>query len=315
MKYSLKKRINALSIEDLQDMSHRSVCRLTDGFKEPYIRYIVARESTKQAQKDVLNILKTKKRDYDKENNPLGINPFFLRCPQFFDDMEFDIDCNKLIDNDGIIESVTLEEQEDIIKENNGHLPTIYQQMPLDFENVEEEINYLKEQIESSCKTITDLQEEINRLKQENKELEERYSISEETLNEIFPSDEKPQVHVEQSIDTEQKQTIEELHKTIQEYQEKVKGLNPQQAALFGHALAEFCASDTFCVFTSKRKREDLAPMVNKLFGWGEKSVYNKMTAYQQDDREAVASVFDVIWPQFANFVRRLEKWEPKTTP
>ncbi len=99
-----------------------------------------------------------------------------------------------------------------------------------------------------------------------------------------------------------------QLEETIKNYQEKQKGLNPEQAALFGHALAEFCSSDKFCAFATKRKRNDLAPMVHRLFGWGSASVYNKMTAYQKNDREAVASVFDEIWPEFALFVRSIEK-------
>lgn len=49
--------------------------------------------------------------------------------------------------------------------------------------------------------------------------------------------------------------------------------------------------------------------MVSQLFGWGEKSVYNKMTeGYQGDDRGAVATIFDNIWPEFASFLRTFDK-------
>lgn len=107
----------------------------------------------------------------------------------------------------------------------------------------------------------------------------------------------------------QQRATIGEQAAKIKVLEEKQKGLNPEQAALFGHALAEFCESDGFCKFTKKRKREDLAPMVHSLFGWGQASVYNKMTGYAKADREAVAAIFAEIWPEFADFIKNtLEK-------
>lgn len=77
------------------------------------------------------------------------------------------------------------------------------------------------------------------------------------------------------------------------------KGLSRNQAVLFTHALAEFCK------FSKKRKKDDIAPMVTGLFGWGTKSAYNSMTSgYSREERKAVAAIFDTTWPDFAIFVR-----------
>lgn len=102
----------------------------------------------------------------------------------------------------------------------------------------------------------------------------------------------------------EKQETIVRQGLELSEYEEKHSGLTAKQAALFGHALAEFCESTECPSFATKRKREDLAPMVSKLFGWGQKSIYNKMTeGYNNNDRKAVADVFADVWPAFANYV------------
>ena len=72
-----------------------------------------------------------------------------------------------------------------------------------------------------------------------------------------------------------------------------------RETALFGHALA------VFCEFEQQKKELHLSPMVHQLFGWGQKSVLNKMTeGYAAADREAVARIFETVWPAFADFVR-----------
>lgn len=104
---------------------------------------------------------------------------------------------------------------------------------------------------------------------------------------------------------------LERVKSELKEYKEKKKGLSPNQAALFGHALAEFCE------LSYTNKREQLAPMTHKLFGYGESKQYNHMTeGYQSADRETVASIFDGIWPKFAAFVRNtFDKRQNKATP
>lgn len=92
---------------------------------------------------------------------------------------------------------------------------------------------------------------------------------------------------------------IARLTEELETLKQKEKGLTAKQAALFGHALA------VFCEFEQQKKEVHLSPMVHQLFGWGQRSVYNKMTeGYAAADREAVACIFETVWPAFADFVR-----------
>ena len=92
---------------------------------------------------------------------------------------------------------------------------------------------------------------------------------------------------------------IARLTEELETLKQKEKGLTAKQAALFGHALA------VFCEFEQQKKELHLSPMVHQLFGWGQKSVLNKMTeGYAAADREAVARIFETVWPAFADFVR-----------
>ena len=292
MKYELKKRINNLKISDYQEMSPGSVSILTEGFKEEYIKYILSRWDTKREQKRLIGILREKYID-KRFDAPLGVPLSGLSVPAFFDEMELDIDCGELINLDGDIQPITRKEMEDII-EQEGFLPTIYHQIPLAFDSVEEEVEYLRELLEEDSKEITTLQEEINRLKGSGEEYQEPASE-----NGVASDEDKVSDGTLESFQ-ERNSVLEDKMATCEE---KKRGLSPQQAALFVHALAEFCK------FTTKRKRDDLAPMVSQLFGWGKKSAYNKMTeGYQGNDREAVATIFDTIWPEFASFLRTFDK-------
>lgn len=90
---------------------------------------------------------------------------------------------------------------------------------------------------------------------------------------------------------------VEDLEADLEELR-KWKQLPREQVALFCHALAEFSE------FSKKNKLEDLAPMAHNLFGIGVKSAYNMMVSgYSKVDREAVAKIFEVVWPDFNKFI------------
>ncbi|MBO5630477.1 MAG: hypothetical protein J5965_15545 [Aeriscardovia sp.] len=75
--------------------------------------------------------------------------------------------------------------------------------------------------------------------------------------------------------------------------------LTASQAALFCHALADKMG------FSYRNKKEEIAPMVNKLFGYGIASIKNKLCGgYSQKDRDYIASIFDDLYPDFSDFVK-----------
>ncbi len=100
---------------------------------------------------------------------------------------------------------------------------------------------------------------------------------------------------------------IKDLEADLEELR-KWKHLSRKQVALFCHALAEYCK------FVQKTKKDDIAPMAHELFGIGKKSAYNLMVSgYSKADREHVAKIFEVIWPEFANFI--LTTFDKKEQP
>lgn len=101
----------------------------------------------------------------------------------------------------------------------------------------------------------------------------------------------------------------EEAEKQDAEKAEEVaKGLTTSQAALFVEALSQYMK---FELFTNKQKT--LGPLGAKLFGKGAQSMKNKLSAgYAKKDREAVASLFDELQPEFAQHIRKFES--EKTT-
>lgn len=112
-----------------------------------------------------------------------------------------------------------------------------------------------------------------------------------------------------------------ELHETILEYQGRVKlmgkqkdkrggiqlGLTPEQCIVFGKYMANKFELD----FSNQK---DLAPILHALFGWGTKSLSNKMSSYtKEDDDNYVASIFGQISPEIAKSISR--KWNETMLP
>ncbi len=90
----------------------------------------------------------------------------------------------------------------------------------------------------------------------------------------------------------------------VQEQEDKKReGLTAKECALFCEALASKCDFD----FTNKKN--ELAPMAHSLFGYGIRSIANKLTeGYSKEERERVASIFDNLSPDFADVIRNVGK-------
>jgi hypothetical protein len=116
------------------------------------------------------------------------------------------------------------------------------------------------------------------------------------------------------SIEDKEINKIEELEKGIAEKDNiisaqkeeidilkgKVKGLTPEQSALFTYALA------TYLEFNYSNKKEELGPLASKMFGWGESSMKNKMYSFVKEDANAVALLFEEFDSQFANHIKNV---------
>lgn len=89
---------------------------------------------------------------------------------------------------------------------------------------------------------------------------------------------------------------LEELREQVEHFRNKEKGtalgLNQGQAALFGLALA-----NTFD-FNYTNKKEELAPMLHKLFGWGQAKLKSCLsTPCDKAERDELANLFKELCP------------------
>ncbi len=105
--------------------------------------------------------------------------------------------------------------------------------------------------------------------------------------------EEKPQ---QECPPTELQAELEELREQVEHFRNKEKGtalgLNQGQAALFGLALA-----NTFD-FNYTNKKEELAPMLHKLFGWGQAKLKSCLsTPCDKAERDELAYLFKELCP------------------
>ena len=98
------------------------------------------------------------------------------------------------------------------------------------------------------------------------------------------------------------KAELEELREQVEQFRNKEKGtalgLNQGQAALFGLAMA-----NTFG-FNFTNKKKELAPMLHKLFGWGEGKLQNCLSSpCTKEERNELANLFVKLCPELHNAI------------
>ena len=90
----------------------------------------------------------------------------------------------------------------------------------------------------------------------------------------------------------------EKLRSELEDYKSKQKGLTPMQAAIFTESLAQALN------FEYTNKKEQLGPLASKLFGWGERSMMNRLTEGDPyGDRKVLANIFVQFSADFAKII------------
>lgn len=131
---------------------------------------------------------------------------------------------------------------------------------------------------------------------------------SNDDIDEIFPSKEKQQEGVEQSINPEQEQTIktlqeevERLRSDIEAYRNQGKGLTSSEAAVFLTALCHHHKQ------IPQNGRENLAPLITKIWGFTDTTsraaLRSKIT---QERADKVAKHIKSWAPAIANIISQL---------
>ena len=112
----------------------------------------------------------------------------------------------------------------------------------------------------------------------------------------LMPKPTAPLTSQQEDSPTELEAELEELREQVEHFRNKKKGtalgLNQAQAALFGLALA-----NTFD-FNYTNKKEELAPMLHKLFGWGQAKLKTCLsTPCDKAERNELANLFKKLCP------------------
>jgi len=90
----------------------------------------------------------------------------------------------------------------------------------------------------------------------------------------------------------------EKLRSELEDYKSKQTGLTRMQAAIFTESLAQALN------FKYTNKKEQLGPLASKLFGWGERSMKNRMTEGDPNgDRKVLANIFFQFSADFAKII------------
>lgn len=119
-------------------------------------------------------------------------------------------------------------------------------------------------------------------------------------------------------LEGEDDESLEDLREQLEQVRNREKGIstgiNQAQAALFGLSLA-----NTFG-FNYKNKKKELAPMLHKLFGWGESKLAKYLSeGCEKEERDELANIFkDLCPPLYRTIMNRGERPHeatPEATP
>jgi len=141
--------------------------------------------------------------------------------------------------------------------------------------------------------------------------------------NEQLRKDEmtKDNCQAENKEKTEMLNKIRELESEIEEKNEQIEivrnrekgislGINQAQTALFGLSLANILG------FNYTNKKKELAPMLHKIFGWGEAKIAAYLsTPCDNDERDRLAALFKVLSPELYATIMNRGELPPEVTP
>ena len=201
-------------------------------------------------------------------------------APQYFDDWRFDIKTGVLVEGaPRVINEVVL----NIQTKKSNETPDVSENKP----------------------PIAELEAELEKTKAENAKL----------LKQLKECQSQPKAsEVQEAGNDELVEELEGLREQVEHFRNKEKGtalgLNQAQAALFGLALA-----NTFH-FKYTNKKEELSPMLHKLFGWGQAKLKTCLsTPCDKAERNELANLFKDLCPPLYESIMNWGKLPQEVTP
>lgn len=310
-------RINGLTLEHIYNMNPVNLWKLTDQFSEPLVRLILTKATTNEEQSEMIRSLKADFLEACEEiANPTHSTGVRFFPPEYFSDLEYDIDCNRIITLDG--SKPAPKHASLTITPVSGSIPSTQ---------------------DDKNKLIAELKAECELLRQQVKELQNNKldSITEEEFNEIFPLDDNIQTRCntqpptynvqpksEIVIPKSQRQdegasaeSKEELLARVESLENDLQAFNTQDKK--GHKsplltvkqMAIFLKAILLSHNSLTSKVKALAPLLQMFGGWTEHTA-EKALGYKisQEECEKLAGHFYNA-PKIANIIKAFpQAWE-----
>lgn len=173
-------RIEGLTPEHIYNMNPVNLWKLTDQFSESLVRLILTKATTNEKQLEMIRSLKA---DYleacEEIANPTHSTGVRFFPPEYFSDLEYDIDCNRII---------TLDGSKPAPKPASLTITPVSGSIPSTQDDKNKLIAELRAKLGQTKQHVKELKAELEQTKQNVKELKDNKldSITQEEFDEIF---------------------------------------------------------------------------------------------------------------------------------
>jgi len=318
---ALIERIKKLSEPTIEQMSPEVMARLTHFFEEPLVRQLLYTVTTNFEQRKVIRYIMKAYQSWKKNTNasyiPAGLLPRVYEYPEYMNDLQMDIECGMVITEKGTFSENTTTLKVSLIPKGATPLKAVRNESQPALPTNEEKTAGSnqsgitdKSDIEKKNKQLAELQQEIEemekrvdpapfeaRIKELDSEIEQMKKIT------VIQQNSEDQDRIRTELD-EARNTIKSLQEEVEHWKDELAaykerqqnraGINRLQTAHFGLKVAPMLGINV----TNKK---DLAPMLSKLFGWGQRSMEQQLCKYiHPDDEMEVAKIFGDLSPELA---------------
>lgn len=202
-------RIKTMDISVVYNMSPEVLARLTDNFKEPFVRALLIRRKNNNEQRKLIKTIKEGYKNWKKETDFLwGTMPQLGTYPEYMEKLQFDIECDYIITAEGLaVEQKTRLEVDPVITLVQALNDTIKT-------NIDNELKPVKKESEESKKHMKELDSKYE-------QIDKRTGITKAEFDAIFNDDAGTQRYSE--IIDNKSQTGVPVNTTATELEEKNK--------------------------------------------------------------------------------------------
>jgi|GEM_PF-5068557 len=175
----LENRIVEMDWGSIYNLNPSDLSKLTDNFSEPLVRLLFSKSRVIGAQRELFKFIKKSYSLYQKRVNLLWRenSPMFGRYPDYFDSIEANLECNRIITKNG---STSIE-----FKQYVSDISAVFRQNIPDNKSQKEIIEQENDECKQLLKTIDTLKKQIESLSKEKMTLEEKLKTWEDDQEEL----------------------------------------------------------------------------------------------------------------------------------